>query len=50
MTGRQLLRRPGYDIDVEKVLAACAEHTVAVETHMRILHFALLARSPPQRN
>jgi DNA polymerase (family X) len=31
MTGRQLLRRPGYDIDVEKVLAACAEHSVAVE-------------------
>jgi DNA polymerase (family X) len=31
MTGRQLLRRPGYDIDVEKVLAACAEHGVAVE-------------------
>lgn len=31
MTGRQLLRRPGYDIDVERVLAACAEHGVAVE-------------------
>jgi DNA polymerase (family 10) len=31
MTGRQLLRRPGYDIDVEKVLRACAKHTVAVE-------------------
>jgi DNA polymerase (family X) len=31
MTGRQLLRRPGYDIDVEKVLAACAEYGVAVE-------------------
>jgi DNA polymerase (family X) len=31
MTGRQLLRRPGYDIDIEKVLAACAEHGVAVE-------------------
>jgi hypothetical protein len=31
MTGRQLLRRPGYDIDIEKVLAACAEHSVAVE-------------------
>ena len=24
MTGRQLLRRPGYDIDIEKILAACA--------------------------
>jgi DNA polymerase (family 10) len=31
VTGRQLLRRPGYDIDIEKVLAACAEHGVAVE-------------------
>jgi DNA polymerase (family 10) len=31
MTGRQLLRRHGYDIDIEKVLAACAEHGVAVE-------------------
>jgi DNA polymerase (family X) len=31
MTGRQLLRRPGYEIDVEAVLAACAQHGVAVE-------------------
>jgi DNA polymerase (family 10) len=31
MTGRQLLRRPGYEIDVERVLAACARHGVAVE-------------------
>jgi DNA polymerase (family X) len=31
MTGRQLLRRPGYDIDVEKVLRACAKYGVAVE-------------------
>jgi len=31
MTGRQLLRRPGYDIDIARVLAACAEHGVAVE-------------------
>jgi histidinol phosphatase-like PHP family hydrolase len=31
MTGRQLLRRPGYDIDIEKVLAACAEYGVSVE-------------------
>lgn len=31
MTGRQLLRRPGYEIDVEKVLRACAKHDVAVE-------------------
>jgi DNA polymerase (family 10) len=31
MTGRQLLRRHGYAIDVEKVLAACAKSGVAVE-------------------
>ena len=31
MTGRQLLRRAGYDIDIEKILAACAQHGVAVE-------------------
>ncbi len=31
MTGRQLLRRPGYELDVEKVLSACAKHGVAVE-------------------
>jgi DNA polymerase (family X) len=31
MTGRQLLRRPGYDVDIEKILAACAAHGVAVE-------------------
>jgi histidinol phosphatase-like PHP family hydrolase len=31
MTGRQLLRRPGYEIDVEKVLKACAKYGVAVE-------------------
>jgi DNA polymerase (family 10) len=31
MTGRQLMRRPGYDIDIEKVLRACANHGVAVE-------------------
>lgn len=31
LTGRQLLRRPGYDIDVEAVLEACAAHGVAVE-------------------
>ena len=31
MTGRQLQRRPGYDIDVENVLRACARHGVAVE-------------------
>ncbi len=31
MTGRQLLRRPGYEVDVETILQACAEHGVAVE-------------------
>ena len=31
MTGRQLQRRPGYEIDVEKVLKACAKNDVAVE-------------------
>jgi len=31
ITGRQLLRRPGYEVDVERVLAACANHGVAVE-------------------
>ena len=31
MTGRQLLRRPGYDVDVEAILEACAKHGVAVE-------------------
>lgn len=31
MTGRQLLRRPGYEIDIEAVLRACAANSVAVE-------------------
>jgi DNA polymerase (family X) len=31
MTGRQLLRRPGYEVDVERILRACAKHGVAVE-------------------
>ena len=31
MTGRQLLRRPGYEVDVEKILSACARHGVAAE-------------------
>ena len=31
MTGRQLLRRPGYEVDVDKILVACAKHGVAVE-------------------
>lgn len=31
MTGRQLQRRPGYDLEIEKVLRACAKNDVAVE-------------------
>ena len=31
MTGRQLLRRPGYEVDIEEILAACATRGVAVE-------------------
>lgn len=31
MTGRQLQRRPGYEIDIDKILKACAEFGVAVE-------------------
>jgi DNA polymerase (family 10) len=31
VTGRQLLRRPGYEVDMERVLKACAEHGVAIE-------------------
>jgi DNA polymerase (family X) len=26
MTGRQLLRRPGYEVDIERILSACAKH------------------------
>ena len=33
MTGRQLLRRPGYELNIERVLTACAEHGVAVEVN-----------------
>ncbi|HWT29653.1 MAG TPA: PHP domain-containing protein, partial [Propylenella sp.] len=31
MTGRMLLRREGYEVDVERILTTCAEHGVAVE-------------------
>jgi DNA polymerase (family 10) len=31
VTGRQLLRRPGYEVDMERVLRVCAEHGVAIE-------------------
>jgi len=30
-TGRLLLARPGYEVDLERVLDACVEHRVAVE-------------------
>jgi DNA polymerase (family 10) len=30
-TGRLLLARPGYAVDLERVLSACAEHSVVVE-------------------
>jgi DNA polymerase (family 10) len=33
MTGRQLLRRPGYELDIEAVLKACARHGVVVEVN-----------------
>ena len=36
MTGRQLLRRPGYDVDIDAILAACAEHGVAVEINANL--------------
>ena len=31
VTGRQLLRRPGYEVDMERILQVCAEHGVAIE-------------------
>jgi DNA polymerase (family 10) len=31
VTGRQLLRRPGYEVDMERILQVCAEHDVAIE-------------------
>jgi DNA polymerase (family 10) len=31
VTGRQLLRRPGYEVDMERILRACARHGVAIE-------------------
>jgi DNA polymerase (family X) len=31
MTGRQLQRRPGYEIDIDKILEACGKYGVAVE-------------------
>jgi DNA polymerase (family 10) len=31
MTGRLLLSRPGYPVDHERIIDACAEHGVAIE-------------------
>jgi DNA polymerase (family X) len=31
VTGRQLLRRAGYEVDMERILRACAQHGVAIE-------------------
>jgi DNA polymerase (family 10) len=31
VTGRQLLRRPGYEVDMERILRACAKYGVAIE-------------------
>jgi DNA polymerase (family 10) len=31
VTGRQLLRRPGYEVDMEAILRACARERVAIE-------------------
>src|SRR6185369_9796995 len=31
MTGRQLQRRPGYEIEIDEILKACAKYEVAVE-------------------
>jgi len=31
ITGRLLLRRPGYEVDIDAVLQACAKHGVAIE-------------------
>jgi DNA polymerase (family 10) len=33
ITGRQLLRRHGYDVDIEAILKACAAHGVAIEVN-----------------
>ena len=40
-TGRLLLSRPGYDIDVEAVLSACAQNQVAVELNANPLRLDL---------
>lgn len=40
-TGRLLLRREGYPIDHERVIAACAEHGVAIELNANPRRFDL---------
>ena len=32
LTGRMLLRRPGYEVDIDAILGACAEYGVAVQS------------------
>jgi hypothetical protein len=50
MTGRQLMRPPGYDIDVEKVLRACRRmapsQRFAQPTRLRSARGATLAPTP----
>jgi DNA polymerase (family 10) len=41
MTRQQVLRRPGYEIDVEKVLRACSKHGVAIETNAHLWRLEL---------
>ena len=41
MTGRKLLHRHGYDVDVEEILKACAAHGVAVEINANPLRLDL---------
>src|SRR5829696_5055984 len=31
LTGRMLMRRAGYEVDIDAILSACAEHGVAIE-------------------
>jgi DNA polymerase (family X) len=60
MTGRQLLRRPGYEVDIESILEACAAYGVAVEInanpwrldldwrrHQRALHLGCIMSINP---
>ena len=45
---RFLMRRPGYDIDVEKVLRACARHEELLAKEAKPLTYrnAMLRRKP----